>query len=541
MKKINIIFCGTPELSIPTLETLLMHENVTLQAVVTALDKPTGRGQKITSPPIARFAKEKNLHLIQTSNINKSKELNELLENHSLDAFIVLAFSQFLGEKMLEAPSLGAFNIHPSLLPSYRGAAPIQHAIWNGETKTGVSIQKMVKKMDAGDVVYTHEFPISPFDTSGDLSKKMQEECAMSVKRFIPELVQNRVVSSPQRESLATFAPRLKKSDGRLCFTKNSDSDIIDHVRAFDPWPGTFTYLNGKKLKVLEVRLDPIVLKPGELCTKYNSLLVGTKTGSIRLVQVQLEGKKKCSDKDLLNGLKNKIKKFKLTEQGEDLTKTKTVTVSPSLLSCNFLNIEKEVMAFEGLDDIWLHLDVMDGHFVPNLTFGHPIIKKITSVTQIPTDVHLMVSNPDFYIETLKDMGIHNLTFHVEAVKQNECAVLVKKAKKYYKNVGLSIKPKTEVDRLDDTLLSLIDLVLVMSVEPGFGGQSFIEQSYAKIAALNEKKKAFNFKIQVDGGVSAQNASKLITAGADNLVAGSYIFKAKTRSYHDKVQSLRKQ
>ena len=213
--------------------------------------------------------------------------------------------------------------------------------------------------------------------------------------------------------------------------------------------------------------------------------------------------------------------------------------VAPSILSCDFLNIEKELSYFNGLKDVWIHLDIMDGHFVPNLTFGIPIIKKIADYSQIPLDAHLMVSNPHFHIEAMKNFNLHNITFHLEATK--EARKLVSTAKEHYPSVGISIKPGTTVEEIGLELLSECDLILIMSVEPGFGGQSFIENTYQKIQQLSELRKVhqLNFQIQIDGGVSDKNATKLRSAGSDNLVAGSYIFKQPADQYEQFIHKLR--
>ncbi|MBC7427898.1 MAG: ribulose-phosphate 3-epimerase [Bacteriovorax sp.] len=213
--------------------------------------------------------------------------------------------------------------------------------------------------------------------------------------------------------------------------------------------------------------------------------------------------------------------------------------ISPSLLACDFLNMEFELMAFEGVKDLWFHLDIMDGHFVPNLTFGHPVIELITKKSPHKCDAHFMVTNPEFYGETLKNAGIHNFTFHVEAALDSMS--LIKNLKINYPSVGISIKPKTSVSKLSDEILKAVDLVLVMSVEPGFGGQSFMPAAYDKIKELAKKRKSLgaHFQIQVDGGVTDKNAKELIAAGADNLVAGSYVFKTTKDNYKNKVESLR--
>lgn len=213
--------------------------------------------------------------------------------------------------------------------------------------------------------------------------------------------------------------------------------------------------------------------------------------------------------------------------------------ISPSLLACDFLNIEPELNSFSGINDLWFHLDIMDGHFVPNLTFGHPIIELITKKSQHKCDAHFMVTNPEFHGETLKNAGIHNFTFHVEAIERP--LDLARNLKRHYPSVGISIKPKTEVSALSDEILKEIDLVLVMSVEPGFGGQSFMPSAYDKIRELKKRRENLkaHFQIQVDGGVSDKNAHELIDAGADNLVAGSYIFKQGKSNYKSAVESLR--
>jgi ribulose-phosphate 3-epimerase len=213
--------------------------------------------------------------------------------------------------------------------------------------------------------------------------------------------------------------------------------------------------------------------------------------------------------------------------------------ISPSLLACDFMNIEPELKHFEGVKDFWFHLDIMDGHFVPNLTFGHPIIEMIAKKTTQKLDAHFMVTNPEFHGETLKHIGLYNFTFHLEAVAS--ATTLIADLKQNYPSVGISIKPGTPTHKLSDDVLRLVDLVLVMSVEPGFGGQSFMPSAYDKIKELVQRRKNLDahFQIQVDGGVTDKNAQDLIKAGADNLVAGSYVFKTNPENYISKVESLR--
>ncbi len=213
--------------------------------------------------------------------------------------------------------------------------------------------------------------------------------------------------------------------------------------------------------------------------------------------------------------------------------------ISPSLLACDFLNIENELNSFSDINDIWFHLDVMDGHFVPNLTFGQPIIESILKKSSHKCDAHFMVTNPEFHAESLKNSGLHNFTFHYEAI--SDCLSFIKHLKTLFASVGISIKPNTPTSVLSNELLKIVDLVLVMSVEPGFGGQSFMPSAFEKIRELKTRRESLkaHFQIQVDGGISNLNSKDLIKEGADNLVAGSYIFKNPREKYNDMIKSLR--
>lgn len=213
--------------------------------------------------------------------------------------------------------------------------------------------------------------------------------------------------------------------------------------------------------------------------------------------------------------------------------------IAPSLLACDFLNIESELKALESVSDLWLHLDIMDGHFVPNLTFGHPIIKMIASKAKHPLDAHFMVTNPEFHIDTLKDVALDVFTFHIEAT--TEPVRLINKAKANFKRAGISLRPGTSLDALSDEVLKAVDLVLVMSVEPGFGGQGYIPASTARIEDLKQRRSNLgaHFLIEVDGGINADTAKLAIAAGADVLVAGSATFKGGVNAYQSNIEFLR--
>lgn len=215
------------------------------------------------------------------------------------------------------------------------------------------------------------------------------------------------------------------------------------------------------------------------------------------------------------------------------------ITIAPSLLACNFLRLEDEINALNPIENLWLHLDVMDGHFVPNLTFGTPIIKQIAKISKIKLDAHFMVTNAEFYLDFWKDIPLHNFTFHYEAC--DKPLEFIAQIKEHFPCAGMSIKPGTSIDDISPEILMAIDLLLVMSVEPGFGGQSFIEDTYSKLDRISQLQKELgtNFIVQVDGGVSDQNAQKLYQHGANNLVAGSYVFKEGPAQYQPRIERLR--
>lgn len=213
--------------------------------------------------------------------------------------------------------------------------------------------------------------------------------------------------------------------------------------------------------------------------------------------------------------------------------------ISPSILAADFLNLQKEIEAFNGINDLAFHLDIMDGHYVPNLTFGKTVIKNLSKITKHKLDAHLMVNNPEEYVDDLSDIGLDNFTFHWEACTHHDS--MIARVKDKYPRVGVSLNPGTSDTLIPKYLLAEIDLILIMSVNPGFGGQKFIQSSIEKVKYFNKLKEehGFNFDIQVDGGVTNKNAHDLANAGATNLVAGSYIFGANSNDYESRVESLR--
>jgi ribulose-phosphate 3-epimerase len=215
------------------------------------------------------------------------------------------------------------------------------------------------------------------------------------------------------------------------------------------------------------------------------------------------------------------------------------ITISPSLLSADFLDLKTDLERLNKIDELWLHLDIMDGHFVPNLTFGEPVLNKVKTVSKHKLDAHFMVTNPEQYAESFKNVGIHNFTFHWESVVHHDR--MISKLKETYPSVGISLNPSTPLSVVPEYIWGKVDLVLLMSVNPGFGGQKFIPAIVDKVIALDEirHRNNFKFQIQVDGGITDENAGYLIQAGANNLVAGSYIFSEPNKDYQARINKIR--
>jgi ribulose-phosphate 3-epimerase len=216
-----------------------------------------------------------------------------------------------------------------------------------------------------------------------------------------------------------------------------------------------------------------------------------------------------------------------------------TVIISPSLLSADFLDLKADLERLNKADDIWLHLDVMDSHFVPNLSFGEPVLRNVKTVSKHKLDAHFMVTDPDFFADNFKNVGLHNFTFHWEAVTHHDR--LISRLKSLYPSVGISLNPSSPLSLVPKYLWGQVDLVLLMSVNPGFGGQKFIPSIIDKVIELDQIRHAnhFNFQIQVDGGITDENAGYLIQAGANNLVAGSYIFSEPNKDYQSRINKIR--
>ena len=301
---LKIIFFGTPEFVLDSLEGLRKLHNITLSLVVSNPDRPVGRGQKLTSPPVVEYCKKNDIPFHQSANINQDQELLQKLADIKADLFLVFAFSHFLSQEILNIPRLGAYNIHTSILPKYRGSSPIHYALLNGDTSTGVSIQKMVKKMDAGDVVHTEECSIDDHDDFLTLSAKLSSLSTKAAAAFINKITTQTLVPIKQDETLVTFAPLIKKEDGLVDFLKMSAQQIYNKYRAYKLWPGVYTRFIDDTIKIIECKPSQKKLAPGEILFEDNLLHVGAQTGCLAISKIQFPNKAAVTINDFINGYK---------------------------------------------------------------------------------------------------------------------------------------------------------------------------------------------------------------------------------------------
>ncbi len=300
----RIVFMGTPRFSVPTLEKLIQsgHE---LVAVYTQPDRPVGRGRVLTPPPVKQIAQANGIEVLQPENLRDPVEV-ERLASLNPEIIVVAAFGQILPQTVLDIPKFGCLNVHPSLLPKYRGASPIASVILAGEKQTGVTIMLMDAGMDTGPILTQEQVPIEEEDTAESLEAKLAEVGAELLIRTLPEWFEHRLVPRPQREEEATYTKPISKADGEINW-KLSALEIWRRVRAFYPWPGCYTRYQGKLFKILAAVPLPGEegLPPGKVIKLSEPEVpvgVGTGEGILGLKQVQLEGKKAMPASEFLQG-----------------------------------------------------------------------------------------------------------------------------------------------------------------------------------------------------------------------------------------------
>jgi len=316
---IKVLFMGTPEFAVPALQAIHSTSSMQVLAVYTQPDRPAGRGLGQKAPPVKTKAQELGFPVFQPTKLSgkdKNTEAKELENLKSLnpDVIVVVAYGEILRNDLIAVPRLGCINIHSSLLPRWRGAAPIQWAILNGDKETGVTTMRISEKLDAGDILLQAKLEIGPKETAQSLHDRLSQKGAQLIVPTLEGIAAGTINPIKQDESKVTFAPKLTKDMEWL--DPAEDARLLDRkIRALNPWPGTSVIIEGMgRLRILQAEpVDSIQGREATIFEKAGMLLIATKQGSLRLSRIQLDGKKPVNEAQFLNGLKGQGKDLPLT------------------------------------------------------------------------------------------------------------------------------------------------------------------------------------------------------------------------------------
>ncbi len=314
-----LVFCGTPRFAVPTLERLV-EAGHSVPLVVTQPDRPRGRGMDVAVSPVKDAATRLGIAVLQPASIKNNSEFRDQLAALAPDAIIVVGYGRIIPQWMIDLPRLGNLNLHASLLPKYRGAAPIQWAIASGESVTGATSMRIDAGLDTGDILMQREIAIGLEDTAETLGPKLASIGADLMVETLRGLENGQVRPTPQDHAQATLAPVLKKEDGRMDFSRSAE-DLFNRLRGFQPWPGAFTMFKGKTLQVHRAQpwQHTVTLTPGEVAVEGTRLFVGCGEGdskgrgkdkntdrALELIEIQVEGKRRMTAQEFINGYRPK-------------------------------------------------------------------------------------------------------------------------------------------------------------------------------------------------------------------------------------------
>jgi methionyl-tRNA formyltransferase len=305
MAALRIVFCGTPEFAVPSLRRLAASPEFSVEAVISQPDRPRGRGGQVTASPVKEAALDLGLHVYQPETI-KSESAQEFLKRVAPDAVVIIAYGQIVPARLLAIPRLGWINLHASLLPAYRGAAPIHWAIANGETITGLTTMQIDAGMDTGPTLLRREVEIAPDETTPELAARMSAMGADLIADTLTQFDRGEISPTPQDGKSATYAPILKKENGRIDWARPAQQ-IYNSMRGFTPWPGAYTTFRGQTCQIwgrpeATSATEPHAT-PGQIIQtgKEIRVLCGEST-LLRLDSVQIEGRKKLASREFANG-----------------------------------------------------------------------------------------------------------------------------------------------------------------------------------------------------------------------------------------------
>ncbi len=306
MRRLRAVFLGTPEFAVPSLHALL--DEAVVLAVVTQPDRPRGRGRQVTPPPVAEVARAKGLRLLQPARL-RSPEVIETLRGLAPEVSVTVAYGKIIPSEVIELPPLGSINVHPSLLPKYRGASPIEAAILNGDTETGISVMYLSMELDAGDLILQRRVPIAPDDTARTLETRLAQVAADALVEALRLIAAGRAPRIPQDHAAATYAGKLEKAHGRIDWTQPA-GDLVNLVRAMDPWPSAYTTHRGRLLKIWKAAVGDAetgeagTREPGTVLNVQpgEGFLVAAGEGAVRVLEVQPEDRRRMTADEYARG-----------------------------------------------------------------------------------------------------------------------------------------------------------------------------------------------------------------------------------------------
>ena len=309
-KRFKIVFMGTPEFSVPYLKSLIDSDLFKVAAIITQPDKPKGRKQIIAPPPIKVLAKKYNLEILQPEKLKNNRGIIESLKKIEADLMVVAAYGQIIPEEILELTKLGNINVHPSLLPKYRGASPIQNAILNNESATGLTIMLMDKAMDHGPILAQKEIALASNETNESLHQKLSSEFGTEfLLETLEKFINRKIEPQPQDDSQATYCKLITKNEAKINW-QDPAKNISAKIRAFYPWPIAWAILNGQRVKIFPpVEIISESAESGKIFSKNKKLAVGCQDNSLIIDELQIEGKNKVTGHDFLLG-NNIVGKF---------------------------------------------------------------------------------------------------------------------------------------------------------------------------------------------------------------------------------------
>ncbi len=308
----RVLFLGTPAFALPSLHALA--HATTVVAAITQPDRPAGRGRPLASPPVATAARQLGIHLLQPERLKSAAVLEEVSDLRP-DLLVTVAYGRIVPRALLELPALGAINLHPSLLPLYRGASPIQAAIAAGDSMTGVTIAYMTEELDAGDIVLQRKVPIRPEETAGELEARLAAEGASLLVEAVGLIARGEASRRPQDHARATYVGRLTKADGALMWSQPA-RELVNRVRAMNPWPSAYALWRGRVLKIWRARVIEGRGNPGQVLEAgEKGITVASGEGAVILTEVQWEGGRRMSAGEFLRG--HPLRPGELLENGQ--------------------------------------------------------------------------------------------------------------------------------------------------------------------------------------------------------------------------------